>query len=203
MSKLNLNASILAASLMFSIGAMAQNMSKSDYEASESKIEADYKSDKAACASLSGNAKDICKAEAKGKMKVEQAELEARYKPSAKTHYEARVAKAEADYAVARERCDDLTGNKKDVCIKEAKAAQTAAKADAKMQMKTSDANATAKETSQEARNKASGQAAEARKEAAEDKSDARYQVEKEKCDQYSGMRKDQCLDQAKMHFGK
>lgn len=45
------------------------------------------------------------------------------YKPTVKTHYDARIAKAEADYDVARERCDDLAGNKKDVCVKEAKAA--------------------------------------------------------------------------------
>jgi len=203
MSKLNFNLIVLAASLAFSAGAMARGMSKSDYQASKANIAADYKSDRQDCASLSDNAKDICRAEAKGKMRVEQADLEARYQPSAKHHYEARLAKAEADYAVARERCDDLAGNQKGVCVKEAKAALTAAKADAKVQMKTSDANTEAKETSQDARNKASGQAADARKDAAEDKSDAQYQVAKEKCDQYSGTRKDQCLDQAKAHFGK
>jgi hypothetical protein len=33
---------------------------------------------------------------------------------------------------VAKERCDDLSGNVKDVCLEEAKAAQAAAIADAK-----------------------------------------------------------------------
>jgi hypothetical protein len=42
------------------------------------------------------------------------------------------VAKAEADYRVAKERCDDQAGNVKDVCLEEAKAAEAAAKADAK-----------------------------------------------------------------------
>ena len=129
MNKLNIKAIALAVSLGFSAGAMAQTMSKTDYTASQNKISSDYKAAKAACASLSANAKDICVAEAKGGQKVANAELEASYKPTTKTRYQARVAKAEADYGVANEKCDDLAGNAKDVCVKEAKAAQTTAKA--------------------------------------------------------------------------
>ena len=146
MNKLNINAIALAVTLAFSAGAMAEGMSKVDYKAGKDKIAAMYKTDKAACSSLSGNASDICKAEAKGKEKVAAAELEASYQPTSKHRYQARVAKADADYDVAKEKCDDLSGNTKDVCVKEAKAAQTAAIADAKTQMKTSDANATANE---------------------------------------------------------
>jgi hypothetical protein len=35
-------------------------------------------------------------------------------------------------YDVAKEKCDDLSGNAKDVCVKDAKAAQAKAKAEAK-----------------------------------------------------------------------
>ena len=35
-------------------------------------------------------------------------------------------------YEVAKERCDDLKGNDKDACVKDAKAAEARAKADAK-----------------------------------------------------------------------
>ena len=87
-------------------------------------------------------------AEAKGKEKVAKAELEARNKPSDKARYAVSIAKAEADYAVAKEKCDDKAGNDKTVCVKEAKAAETRAKADAKAQMKTSDASKPAKEKS-------------------------------------------------------
>jgi hypothetical protein len=203
MNKLNINVIALAFSLAFSAGAMAESMSKNDYEAGKDKIATEYKSAKANCASLSGNQKDICVAEAKGKEKIEKADLEASYKPTRKTHYQARVAKAEADYAVAKERCDDMAGNAKDVCVKEAKAAEIAAKADAKAQMKTSDANATANETSADARGKANIQAADARKDATADKVDAQYKVAKEKCDVYAGSAKDHCLDQAKARYGK
>ena len=192
MNKLNINVIALAVSLAFSAGAMAQSLSKSDYKAGKDKIAAEYKLAKAGCASLSGNRNDICVAEAKGNEKVALAELEASYKPSRETRYEARVAKAGAAYAVAKERCDDMTGNAKDVCVKEAKAAEIAAKADAKAQMKTSDANATASEKSNDAS-----------KDAAAAKLDAEYKVVKEKCDNMTGNAKDVCVSNAKARFGK
>lgn len=194
MKKFNtrVKAVVLAVSLAFSAGAMAQSMSKDDYKAGKDQIEAEYKSAKAGCASLSGNPNDICVATAKGNEKVARAELEASYKPSRKARYQARVALADADYAVAKERCDDLAGNPKDVCMTQAKAAQTSAIADAKVQMKTSDANATA-----------NAKSSDARKDAAAEKLDAQYKVEKEKCDTFAGVAKDSCLAQAKAHFGK
>jgi len=192
MNRLNINVIALALGFAFSAGATAQNMAHEDYNASKDRIAAEYKSGKAGCASLSGNANDICVAEAKGREKIAFADLEASYKPTRKTHYEARAAKAEADYAVAKERCDDLAGNAKDVCVKEAKAAEATAKADAKAQMKTADANATANKKT-----------ADARKDATADKLDAEYAVAKEKCDTYAGGAKDHCLVQAKAQFGK
>lgn len=203
MNTLNLNTIALALSLAFSAGAMAQGLSKTDYQAGKDKISAEYKSARAGCASLSGNPKDICVAEAKGHEKIAKAELEASYKPTPKTHYQARVAKAEAAYAVAREKCDDLAGNAKDVCVKEAKAAETSAKADAKAQMKTVDAKITGQEKAAEAKTEAKTQAVDARKDAAADKRDAEYKVAKEKCDAFAGGAKDRCLDQAKANFGK
>lgn len=192
MNKLNINAMALAVGLAFSAGAIAEVVSKDDYQAGKDRISADYKTAKVACASLSGNAHDICSAESKGREKVAMAELESGYKPTAKNRYDVRITKAEATYAVAKEHCDDLAGNAKDVCVKEARANETAAKADAKAQMKTSDANTTANEKT-----------ADARKDSTADKLDADYGVAKEKCDAYAGSAKDNCLDQAKARFGK
>jgi hypothetical protein len=75
MNKFTISSIILALSLAFSVNAMAQNMSKDEYKAADKRIAAEDKSDKARCASLAANAKDICKAEAKGKDKVAKAEL--------------------------------------------------------------------------------------------------------------------------------
>jgi len=60
MNKLNIKVIALAVGFAFSAGAMAQSMSKDDYKAAKSRIVAEYKSAKAGCGSLSGNAKDIC-----------------------------------------------------------------------------------------------------------------------------------------------
>src|ERR1043165_3050074 len=102
-------------------------MSKDEHKASKDRIEADYKAAKASCDSLSGNAKDICVAEAKGKEKVAKAELEAQYKPTERNRYDVRIAKANADYSIAKEKCDDRAGDEKKICMKEAKAAETRA----------------------------------------------------------------------------
>jgi hypothetical protein len=184
---------IVAAALSFGGGALdAHAMSKDEYKAGKDRIAADYKAAKASCDSLAGNTKDICVAEAKGKEKVAKAELENAYKPSDKHRYDASVAKAEANYAVAKERCDDKAGNDKKVCVKEAKAAETRAKADAKANMKVVKAG-----------EKASEKSTDARKDAAEDKRDADYAVAKAKCDTLAGDAKDRCMADAKARFGK
>ena len=127
----------VAVSLVFSAGAAAQGLSKAQYKSARDGIAGDYKAAKGACASMSGNAKDICMAEAKGTEKVARAELDARNKPTSKTRHAVSVAKADAAYSVAKEKCDDMAGSEKKACVKEAKAAQTRAKADAPAQAKT------------------------------------------------------------------
>lgn len=189
-------------SLAFSVGAMAEGMSKSDYKAAKKNIVAEHKSDKAACASFSANVKDVCLAEAKGKEKIAKAQLEANYEPSKKAQYNLSAAKAEADYSVDKEKCDDKAGNEKDVCMKEAKAAQIAAKADAKARLKTSKADAIANDKTYDARMKANEKGNDARQDAAADKRKAEYAVAKEKCDAFAGAAKSTCINEAKVRFG-
>lgn len=117
MSQFTTTAIAVAIGLTFSAGAMAQTMSKNDYKTAMAGIAAEYKSDKTSCESLSGNANDVCMAEAKGKEKVAKADLNAHNKNTKQTRYEALVTKAEADYSVAKEECDDQAGNVKDVCL--------------------------------------------------------------------------------------
>jgi len=135
MNKPRITAIAAAFALALSAGALAaQGMSKDEYKAGKDRIAAEYKSARADCGSLKANAKDVCMAEAKGKEKVAKAELEASSKPSDKTRYAVSIAKAEADYAVAKEKCDDKAANDRKACVKEARAAETRAKADAKAQ---------------------------------------------------------------------
>jgi hypothetical protein len=204
MKSLTLSHIALALSLTFgAVAAHAQTMSKAEHKNAKEKIEADYKAAQVPCASLSANPKKICMVEAKGNEKTALANLDASNKPSAKSQREARDTQAEAAYDLAKQKCQDLAGNAKDVCIKEAKSAEAAAKADSKLQLKTTDANADARKTTQQATSKASEKVQDARVEAATDKTDAQYKVEKEKCDTFAGAAKDNCLTQAKVRFGK
>ncbi len=122
----------IALSIGFAFGASAAvAMTKDEYKSAKSGITAQFKTDKAACKSMTGNAKDICQAEAKGKENVAKAELEQSYKPSARHQREVTVAKAKAEYAVAKERCDDKTAKDKKACIADAKSARKSSLADA------------------------------------------------------------------------
>ncbi len=71
-------------------------MTKEEHKAAKDRIEADYKAAKAQCATLSGNAKDVCEKEAKGNEKVAKAELDAQYQPSDKHTYKVHEARADA-----------------------------------------------------------------------------------------------------------
>ena len=123
--------SLIAAALLALPFTPALAMTKADYKADKDRISAAYKQEKAACDRLSANAKDVCVEEAKAKEKVGKAELESNYTGKAKDANKVLVAKAESAYAVAKEKCDDQSGNAKDVCVKEAKAVDFKALADA------------------------------------------------------------------------
>jgi hypothetical protein len=190
MKHTNINALALAIGFALSTGAIAESMSKEQYESLVTKIDTDYKVAKEICGSLAGNANDICDAEAKGKLNIAKSELEYNYEPTVNTLYNARVAKADAEYSVAAQKCDDKDGNVKNVCVKEAKAAKTQQTAAAEAQMKTSKADAVAIEKSSDAR-----------KDAEKDMRDANYAVAKEKCEALASDTKDLCLSNAKVHF--
>jgi len=101
-------------------------------KAAEDRIEADYKAAKAKCSSLTGNEKEVCEADAKGKEHVAKAELENKYEPTPAHARKVEEAKAEHEYKVAKEKCDAQKGKEESACEKEAKAKYDRAKADIK-----------------------------------------------------------------------
>lgn len=170
-------AAVLAALLA---GAGALQAADSDAARKET-IEQQYKTERQACDGLAGNGKDVCVEQAQGKRKVARAELDAARDPGPKSQQKLAETRADANYAVAKERCDDLAGNPKDVCVQDAKAAHTRAVADAK----------------------AARAGASARAEASEDKNEAQYKAEAERCDALAGDAKDACVNAAKARHGK
>lgn len=181
MNRLNLLAAAVVSTLCLTVAGPSFATTKAEYNAEKDRNAAAYKTAIEPCKSLSGNPKDVCEAEAKATQKKADAMAEADYKATPKARADAADAAADADYDVAKQKCDAKTGNEKDVCVKEAKAAQTKAKADAKATQKT----------------------AVARKDAADDKRDADYKVAMEKCDAFAGNAKDNCQKSAKASYGK
>jgi hypothetical protein len=86
----------------------------------------------------------------------------------------------EADYKAAKERCDTMQGNAKDVCQKEAKGKETVAKAELDNKMKPSAAN---------------------QRKVQEAKAEATYDVAKERCEDQKGNDKDVCEKDAKAAY--
>jgi hypothetical protein len=169
----------LAALLAWPV-AQAAALSKADYDAGKARLSTEYKADKKTCSALAGNAKDICVEEAKGHEKVGRAELEYGRTATQRDYTRWLEAKAESTYNVSRERCDDLSGNPKDVCVTEAKAVKTKAMSAAKLEKVV----ATAGQDATDARLKAD------------------YKVAVEKCDVLAGDAKTSCIATAKAKYG-
>lgn len=145
---MNVRMSLVAFAAMLSFGAQAQatattsttatstasapTMTKEQVKAEHERIEAAAKSDKAACKQMKDNAKDICEAEAKAKEKVAKAELKYKETGSARDQEKLAKMRAEADYEVAKEKCEDQPKDQVSACKKEAKAAEKSAMAAAK-----------------------------------------------------------------------
>jgi hypothetical protein len=100
--------------------------------AEEKEINSAYKADRAKCANMKGNQKDICVAEAKGKHNVAKAEQEVKENDTPRARIKVDEAKADAEYGVAKQRCQEQTGNARSTCEKEAKATRDKARTDAK-----------------------------------------------------------------------
>jgi osmotically-inducible protein OsmY len=112
---------ILTAAALMSTCAFAQT-DRAAYKSAWDKTEAAYKVAKDHCKSLKGNAEDVCKEEAKVAVAKAQMDVTQKYKnnPSDMSRAEHKV--AEAEYDLAKEKCDDLSGGSKSACKSEAKA---------------------------------------------------------------------------------
>lgn len=161
-------------------GIAATAEEKSAYKADKDTASATYKVERAKCDNLTDNPKDVCIAQAKAMRVQSDATATANYKNTLSARTSARKTIADANYDLAKAKCDSLVGNSKDVCIKEAKASKVTAVAEAVEVKKVQDARVDAN--------------ADIRK--------ADYKVALEKCDASTGAAKDACVAAAKSHYG-
>lgn len=122
---------ISLAALFSSSVALAQNVDRNAYKSAEDKAESDYKVAKDNCKSLKHNAKDICKEEAKVAQRRAELDATTQYQNTAKDVEHAKKKLADAEYDLAKERCDDMSGSAKSACKADAKAAHKNALASA------------------------------------------------------------------------
>jgi hypothetical protein len=163
------------------VAAAEQVEARAAYQAALARAKAVWQQARAQCNTITGNPKAVCMAEARAVRVGVEEEARARYKNTVKAYTQSRLRIATANFELGKARCAALTGNEKDVCLKQAKAALVAAQADAKADRK----------------------AIEARADARDDKREALYKVALEKCDAFAGVARDDCVKAAKSQYGK
>ncbi|WP_322403530.1 BON domain-containing protein [Massilia luteola] len=110
----------------------ALNHDPATYRNLTHKAESEYRAAAAKCDPKSGNDKDVCMAEARLMRTRTEADALAKYNNTATGHARARTSVADAEYDLAKARCDARSGADKDSCMDNAKSVHTAALADAK-----------------------------------------------------------------------
>jgi hypothetical protein len=154
-------------------------VAEATHEARIERAEADHKVAIATCDPLTGNAKDICEARADLVLVTAKSNAKAKHEGTAEAHAEARQDIADAELALARQKCDEATGNAQDVCVKEAELKHTSATT-------AIDAN---------------DEVATAVDERTEEVRDAQYTLAMEKCEPLRGDAQDRCEAAAKVKF--
>lgn len=167
--------------LLASAPAHAAPIGMADYTAGKAKIDADFQTEKLACRAMTGNTKDVCQEEAKAKEKNARAALEFGHTGKAADEKKMLTVQADTAYDVAKEKCDDQTGNAKDVCVQQAKTIHTKAIAELKLVK----AVAAAGHESTEAQREAD------------------LKLANEKCDALAGDAKSSCQSAARARYGK
>jgi len=133
--KTTILATLLATAISASYAAAptaALNHDPATYRNVTQKAAADYKLALEACKDMSGNARTVCMEEAKATRARTEADAIAQYNNTTAGRAKARAAVADADFAVAKAKCNDATGAEKDSCLANANAVHTAAVADVK-----------------------------------------------------------------------
>jgi hypothetical protein len=186
---MNKNILLLVFCIASAGGALAGGggMTKEAYEAMKSRLEASQDAELKACDGDKSNARDICRAAAKGRGRVLLAELKAEYQPSPEADRATMMAQAEADYDVAKQKCDEARGKAKDACKARADQVREAAIRRAKIERVEATRRLKARGST--------GQVA-----VQQQSPDEKYAAEKARCGML-GEERDNCLAEAKRRF--
>jgi hypothetical protein len=132
----------LAGALMFSAAAFGITsamdtprtlMSPADYSVAKKAIEQETRVSLGRCRDVEGAARDVCKAEVRAEERIKKADLDARYHGTVSAVADARLARAKAQYDVAKAKCSSFASEQKVDCLQSARAEKARAFADAKL----------------------------------------------------------------------
>ena len=107
-------------------------MAPSDYNSAKGSIESDTRTAMSKCRDEEGQAREVCKAQARADERVRKADLEARYRGTVGAAADAKIERVKARYEVARAKCSGERGSDKLACIRNARADKTRQIAEAK-----------------------------------------------------------------------
>lgn len=163
-------------------------ISKYSYTLATIRAEEQYTIDKEACAPLGEKAGERCDVNAKSKERIVKAEAKAAYENTPKARADLRLARAQAKFDVAIDRCDEMTGGDKDACGRKANAELVREKAKAKVDR-----------VAAVGHRDATTERTEARADASAERREAAMKAANEKCDSVTAAAKDDCLGNAKI----
>jgi hypothetical protein len=131
----------LAGALLFSAAAFGLSlavdtprtlMARPDYASARQAIESDVRAAIGRCRLVDVRERDVCKAQARAEARVRRADLDVRYRGTVAAANEAQLARAKAQFEVARARCDAAAGNARAECLSAARAEKSRAYAQAR-----------------------------------------------------------------------
>jgi hypothetical protein len=108
------------------------------------RIDAEFAAARERCSDLAGQTKDVCVAEAHAARQIRKAEVAARRQGTVKARYDAQVARAEAEFGVAKERCAVHAGATREACVADARLQEAHAKDAARRARREAEARETA-----------------------------------------------------------
>lgn len=123
--------SLTALGIGMSVESPRSLMSRTDYVEARRTLEAEARLALSQCRPLEGRDKDICRVQARSEDRIRKADLELRYRGTINAQSDLRLARAKAEFEVARVRCAQR-GDEKSACLKAARADMAKALADAR-----------------------------------------------------------------------
>lgn len=120
--------------------AQGANFSQHEYDALKEDIKAGFKAERRACGQQSGNARKVCLERARGGERVALAQLQLNYTGLAGDEAALHRAEYRAQYGIEKQRCAELAGSQKEICLQTARTEYDKARADARMARRISQA---------------------------------------------------------------